>query len=233
MTIALSWSRLSDYNQCPLKFKLKYIEKDPIFKEDDSKSPHLVRGNNVHRALENYVVQRTSGQEVKITSLPEVESTKPFVDRYIDNYEVIIPETQLAIDANWQRVEWFSSEAYLRVIFDLIAIRRDHCAIVDYKTGKMRDYDGGPSGFGQLHLSGAIALHMYPDIPKVTTIYAYVDHRQTVPKEFTQDDKVKLRNHFDEEHAKVNADKEFKPKVNEFCKWCPATRKQCPYSRKL
>lgn len=233
--IALSWSRLSDYNQCPLKFKMKYIEKDSMFKEDESASPHLVRGSNVHKALENYVVQKQSDGQipVKVSSLPEVENTKPFVDRFLNHYQVVIPETQIAIDKNWQRVEWFSKDAYYRVIMDLIAIRPEDVVIVDYKTGKMRDYDGGPTGKGQLHLSGAVSLHLWPEIPKVTTTYAYVDHRQTINKTFTQDDKDELRAHFDREYDKVNSDKEFKPTVNEFCKWCPMTRKQCPYSRKL
>lgn len=235
MGIALSWSRLSDYQQCPLKFSLKYVQKLPMFKEDESASPHLVRGKNVHSALENYVVQRTSGGalQVKITSLPEVEATKPFVDRFIDNFEQVIPETQIAIDKDWKRVEWFSKDAYYRAILDMIAINPSEVAIIDYKTGKMRDYDGGPSGFGQLHLSGAIALHMWPEIPKVTTAYAYVDHKQTIKKEFTQEDAPKIRAHFDHMYDVVNSDTEFKPTVNEFCKWCPATRKQCPYSRKL
>jgi putative RecB family exonuclease len=233
--IALSWSRLSDYNQCPLKFKLKYIDKDPVFKEDSTQSPHLVRGSNVHKKLEDYVVQKTSNGEleVKITSLPEVEATKPFVDRFLENYTTVIPETQIAIDKDWKRVEWFSRDAYYRAILDLIAIRPSDVAIIDYKTGKMRDYDGGPSGKGQLHLSGAISLHLWPTIPVVTTTYAYVDHKQTIAKQFTQDDRQELREHFDAEHDKVNSDKEFRPTVNEFCKWCPATRKQCPYSRKI
>lgn len=235
MTIALSWSRLSDYNQCPLKFKLKYIDKPANFKEDFDKSPHLVRGSNVHKKLEDYVVQKTSdGQlEVKITSLPEVEATKPFVDRYIDNYDVVIPETQIAINKDWQRVEWFSRDAYYRAIFDLIAIRKSDVSIIDYKTGKIRDYDGGPSGKGQLHLSAAISFHLWDDVPEVNTVYAYVDHKQTMPLSFKRDQAQELREHFDAEHAKVNADKEFRPQVNEFCKWCPATRAQCPYSRKL
>jgi hypothetical protein len=232
--IALSWSRLSDYNQCALKFKLKYLDKVPEFKEDGSKSPHLVRGSNVHKKLEDYVIQRTTpDMEVKITSLPEVESTKPFVDRFIENYPTVIPETQIAIDKNWKRVEWFSRDAYYRVILDLIAIRPADVAIIDYKTGKFRDYDGGPSGKGQLHLSGAISLHLWPQVPLVTTTYAYVDHKQTIAKQFTQDDRQELREHFDGEHDKVNSDKEFKPTVNEFCKWCAATREQCPYSRKI
>lgn len=231
--IALSWSRLSDYQQCPLKFKLKYIDKNPKFKEDSSKSPHLVRGTNVHAALENYVIQRTSGQEVTISSLPEVENTKPFIDRFVDNYDTVIPETQIAINKNWERVEWFSSDAYYRAILDLIAIRATDIQIVDYKTGKFRDYDGGPTGKGQLHLSAAIGLHLWPQIDDLRTSYAYVDHKQIIAKKFTQLDKIPLREHFDEMHDKVNSDQTMKPCVNEFCKWCPATKDICPYSRKV
>lgn len=235
MTIALSWSRLSDYNQCPLKFKMKYITKDSAFKEDESASPHLVRGKNVHKALEDYVIQKQSNGQipVKISSLPEVEKAKGFADRFLNNYQVVIPETQIAINRNWERVEWFSPDAYYRAIMDMIAINPTDVQIIDWKTGKVRDYDGGPSGKGQLHLSAAIGLSLYPNIPEVRTTYAYVDHGQTLVKKFTQDDREELKAHFDAEHAKVNADTEFKPKVNEFCKWCPATRAQCPYSRKL
>src|SRR5690606_17985273 len=189
-------------------------------------SPHLVRGSNVHRALENYVVQvQSNGQlEVKVTSLPEVEATKPFVDRFLNNYTTVIPETQIAVNKDWERVEWFSKDAYYRAILDLIAIRPSDAVIVDYKTGKMRDYDGGPSGKGQLHLSGAIGLHLWPDIPEITTTYAYVDHKQTISKKFTQADRQELRRHFDEEHDKVKSDTKYKPTVNEYCKLCPATR---------
>lgn len=232
--IALSWSRLSDYQQCPLKFKFKYIDKSAKFKEDESKSPHLVRGSNVHKALENYVVQKTTpDMEVKITSLPEVENTKPFVDRFLTNYETVIPETQIAINKDWERVEWFAPDAYYRAILDLIAIRPSDVQIVDYKTGKFRDYDGGPTGKGQLHLSAAIALHLWPETPEIQTSYAYVDHKKTIVKKFTQKDKIPLREHFDMMHDKVNSDDAFKPCVNEFCKWCAATKDMCPYSRKL
>lgn len=231
--IALSHSRLNDYNMCPLRFKAKYLDKDPRFKEDGKKSPHLIRGENVHKALENYVIQVTSGQEPKITSLPEVEATKPYIDKIISRYRVVLPESQIAVNEKWERVEWFSSEAYYRAIFDLIALNDDQFLIVDYKTGKMRDYNGGPTGKGQLHLSAAIALHMWPTIESGKTVYAYVDHKQTIIRDFAQSEKAELTSHFDAEYAKVNADKDFKPTPNEFCKYCPLTRKECPYSRKL
>lgn len=233
MPIALSHSRLSDFNQCPLKFKLKYIDKDPMFKEDDQASPHLVRGNNVHKALENYTVQKLAGDEISISSLPEVESTKPFINRLFENYPQVIPESQIAVNSKWEKVEWFARDAYYRVIMDVIAIRPQDAIIGDYKTGKIRDYDGGPHGFGQLHLSGGVALNFWPNIPIVTTVYIYVDHRKTFTKQFTQEDRPTILAHFDREYDKVNSEKEFKPKVNEFCKWCPVTRAHCVYSRKL
>lgn len=77
---ALSHSRLSDFNQCPLKFKLKYIDKAVNFQMDATKSPHLVRGGNVHKALENYIIKVNAGeQNISESSLPEVEATKPFI----------------------------------------------------------------------------------------------------------------------------------------------------------
>lgn len=236
MSIALSWSRLSDYNQCPLKFKFKYLEKHDLFKEDGTKSPHLVRGTNVHKALEDYVVAKTDPYTPyvpHVSSMKEVESTKPWVDNFINNYVQVLPETQIAVDQNWNRVEWFSRDAYYRVIMDLIAIRPSDIFIGDYKTGAFRDYDGGPSGKGQLHLSGAVALAMWPEIPEVMTAYAYVDHKKVITKKFTQEDKAGLIEHFDAESKKVNEDKTFRPTVNEYCKYCPATKAMCPYSRKL
>lgn len=235
MTIALSWSRLSDYQQCPLKFKLKYIDKSPLFKEDASKSPHLVRGTNVHKALEDYVVAKTdpyNPHSPPPSSMKEVEGTKPWVDNFLNNYDQVLPETQIAVNRDWQRVEWFSSAAYYRAILDMIAIRSTDIFIGDYKTGQFKSYDP-PDGKGQLHLAGAIALALWPEIQQVKVAYAYVDHKKIIDKDFTQADKAPLIAHFDAQSKIVNDDKEFRPKVNEFCKWCQATKKECPYSRKI
>lgn len=235
MTIALSWSRLSDYQQCPRKFKLKYIDKNPLFKEDGTKSIHLVRGSNVHKALENYVVAKTDpyNQYVpEVSSLAEVERTKPWIDNFLNNYDQVLPETQIAVNRNWERVEWFSSEAYYRAILDLIALRPEDIFIGDYKTGQFRDYDP-PDGKGQLHLAAAITLALWPTVPKVKVAYAYVDHKRVIDKDFTQEDRLPLISHFDAQSKIVNSDEEFRPKVNEWCKYCVATKALCPYSRKI
>ena len=232
--LALSYSRISDYRQCPLKFKFKYIDKSSKFKEDESQSPHLVRGSNVHKALENYIVKKVSGEEnIAPSSMNEVEVTKPFVDRLFTLYSKIIPESQIAVDNQWQQVEWFSKQAYMRAIFDVIAMKPGHVFIGDFKTGKIRDYEGTDEKPGQLHLSSAIAIKIFPDIEKVQTGYIYTDHRKIINLEIDRKKGEAIAARFDEEHAQINADKEFKPKVNEFCKWCPATKDMCPFSRKL
>jgi CRISPR/Cas system-associated exonuclease Cas4 (RecB family) len=228
---ALSWSRLSDFIQCPRKFKHKYIDKTSNFTVQED-SPHLTRGTNVHKALENYLLKKIDGQEVGPSSLPEVESTKPLIDNFCKNFTSVIPEQQIAVRQNWTQTEWFAKDAYYRAIYDLVALSPARIAIVDFKTGKFKDYS--VSGFGQLELSAVIGLNMFPEIENLDTLYAYVDHKKTIQRSFTQkDDRERLTVHFTEMHNIVNAEVDFDPKKNEFCNFCPATKLQCQFSRKL
>lgn len=233
--LALSHSRLSDFQACPLKFKLKYIDKAENFQmKQEDKSVHLVRGDNIHKALEAYLIKRKSGQEnIPPSSLPEVESTRPLIDKYVEMFgiENVHPEAQISINSDWQRVEWFDKKSYFRAILDLIAISQDVVVIGDYKTGKFKDY-APADGMGQLELSSAIGLSLW-DVPTIKTIYLYVDHKKVIQKTYTKADKNRLVDHFNAEHDRVNAEQNFDPKSNQFCGFCEATKKQCKFSRKL
>lgn len=234
MRLALSHSRLNDFQQCPRKFYLKYIEKAKNFQIDDSnKSIHLVRGNNVHKALENYVIARKNGippEELISKNLPEVESTKPLIEKYISAFGIdnVHPEKKVCISDEWRSLEWFSKQAFYRGIFDLICLSQKAALVGDYKTGKFTDYTP-PSGFGQLELSAAIALSIY-DVEEVAVTYLYVDHKQQINKTYTQKDRIKLVEHFQDQHDKVNEEKAFDPTKNKFCKWCDATKEQCKFA---
>jgi len=231
--IALSHSRLNDYNQCPLKFKLKYLDKAKEFKIDMDKSPHLVRGTNVHEALEKVIVKINAGEKnLRMSSLPEVNTAMPLINSLFDNYQRVLPEAQIAIDDQWEHCEWFSHDAYYRAIFDAICLNKTEALIVDWKTGKFRDYTP-PGGMGQLELSAAIALCLWPQMDSITTMYVYVDHKKTVKKTVTMADKERLMDHFKAEHEKVNADTDFIATTNQYCKWCEATKSQCRFSRKM
>lgn len=233
MVIALSWSRISDARQCLRKFDLKYNQKAPNFKEDSSKNVHLIRGGNVHKYLENYVIKKRAGEVgIPPTSMNEVETTKPLIDSLMSAYD-IHPELQVAINDKFEQVDWFASDAWFRVIFDIIGFG-ENLFIGDYKTGKFTDYTGSMREPGQLHMSSLIGMAIWPRFEDVDNRYIYVDHKKTIPL------KLKRSQHFEElknalvtEHARINEEKNFDPKKNQFCNFCMATPDQCEFSKKV
>lgn len=233
--MALSHSRLSDFNQCPRKFYLKYIGKAANFQmKQEDKSIHLVRGDNVHKALEAYLIKRKSGeQNIPMSSLTEVQETMPLIEKFIAMFGIdnVHPEAQIAIDDQWKKVTWFDKQAYYRAILDLICLGPETALVGDYKTGKFKDY-APKDGMGQLELSSAIALSIF-EIKEVKNVYFYVDHKKSIVKTYGMADKNKLVDHFTKQHEMVNAEKNFDPKANEFCGWCEATKTQCSKSRNL
>lgn len=231
--MALSYSRITDFRTCPLKFRLKYIDKAPNFSEDSSKSPHLVRGTNVHKGLENYIIKKNAGEEnIRQSTLDEVEKTKPLIDNLMGFYK-IHPEHQIAVDENFKLVDWFSKEAWFRVIYDMIGFGQD-LLVGDFKTGKLTDYSGSLQEPGQLHLAGLIAMAVWPKFQEVRSMYIYVDHKKTIPVNLNREEHFELlKSKLVAEHNQINAEQDWEPCVNDFCKWCPATKNQCSYSRKV
>lgn len=229
--IALSWSRISDYRQCPRKFYLKYLEKAPNFQlKDEDKSPQLVRGGNIHKGLERYVIERLNGKSPVLTT-PEIIATAPLIDRIMENYSVH-PERQIAIDSNFKEVSWYAKDAWFRVIYDLIGFGND-LLLGDYKTGKFSDYSGSMNELGQLHLSALVGFSLWPEYEDCSTLYIYVDHKKTIPCQFKRNDSFKImQDKLVAEHAVINSDIDFLEKKNPYCKWCEGTAEQCINKRK-
>lgn len=232
--MALSHSRINDFDQCPRKFKLKYIDKAPEFKMDKRKSPHLIKGEKIHKYLEDYVNHRKEGRDdIGENSLDAVENGKEFADHIIDLYgpENVFAELQLAIDKNWEPVDWFSPDAYMRAIVDFSAYGQKISEAIDWKSGKFTNYTP-ESGFGQLELTAGFIFALKPGIEHVQTQYAYVEHRKAVKKVYSSDDFIPIRQYFDNKSIEVNAEDKFLPKKNRFCRFCEATKSMCPHATK-
>jgi CRISPR/Cas system-associated exonuclease Cas4 (RecB family) len=240
MALAISWSRWSDYDQCPRKFFLKYVEKADTFKDDPTqpKSLHLVRGEQLHKQLENYVLwKHDMAGGILIDGNPpprpamsaETESVTPLIDRLLETSDAVLPETQLAINREWKQVEWFDRKAAIRAILDLIALRKDHAIIWDYKSGKYTPY---ANECGQLHLSAAMIIAI-KGLDYIDVSYLFLDSKRPEGIRVTQEEAQKVIKIFDERYDRVNAEVTWAPKRNEFCGFCNATKAQCPNSRKF
>lgn len=225
--IALSWSRLSTFQQCPRQFHLKFITKS--FKEEE-KSIHLVKGEELHKQLENYVLAKNGAQAMPLGFSPEVRDALPYVDKLFTLYDSVHPEAQVACTVDWKPCEWFAKETAWRAIWDVAGLKSQTCFIGDYKSGKIYPYG---NGFGQLHLSAAIGLGRFEDVPEINTAYIYLEHKKITPVKVTRADLPAVRAHFDKEFEKVQNEVKWDPIPNDNCKYCPATKAQCQFSRKL
>lgn len=238
--IALSWSRLSTFMQCPRKFHLQFISK--TFKEEE-KSVHLIKGEELHKQLEEYVLAKNGQGVMPVGFSQPVRETLPYVDRLFTLYDSIFPEAQLACDVNWKPTEWFAKETAWRSIWDITGLKQATCFVGDYKSGKI--YPLGDT-FGQLHLSAVMGLHRFQETPEITAAYIYIEHKKIEPVRVTReptgevDAKGKpvphlkqVQLYFEQQFERVQMEKDFEPVANENCKYCQATRAQCKYSRKL
>lgn len=225
--ISLSWSRLNSYKQCPRKFHLQFITKS--FPEEE-KSIHLVKGEQLHKQLEDYVMAKNGGSPMPLGFSPEVRDTLPYVDKLFTVYTNVYPEAQVSAGMDWKPLEWFDKRTKYRAIWDVIGLRDTTVFIGDYKSGKVYPYG---STYGQLHLSAVIALNRWPEVPEVNAAYIYIEHKKIMPVKVTRAELPKVQEYFDNEFEIVQKEVNWEPTPNEFCKWCPATKGQCKFSRKL
>ena len=139
-TIALSFSRLSDYEACPLKFKQKYIDK--TF-PDDSDNPAFVRGNKIHSQLEEYILYKISSEADAPTMSTITQKAVPLIEKIFTSCKGrMFPEKQIAVNQDWELCTWFDKPDVVkyRAIIDFLAFMSEtELLIGDWKSGKVRE----------------------------------------------------------------------------------------------
>ncbi len=222
--IPVSYSKINTFKLCPLKFKAQYLDKSY---PDEGDNPNFLRGNAIHKNLEDYVVARLAQREPP-SLCKEAKNAQPIVDSVLSSHETVSPEMKICLDKDFQLASWFdNSKAYFRCIVDLLGIRnKTHAIVIDYKTGKVRDYQ---EDRGQLHLTAGALFAMYPEIEHITMAYLFVDHKQTVKVEFTRADAPQLQGYIVDYFDEINNEKEFEPTVNKYCFFCKLTKADCKF----
>jgi len=216
--IAWSFSRLNDFEQCPRMFQGKYILKD--FPKENFNSPHLQRGKDVHKELEDAIGKGTPLHPSRQWIAPVIEKIRAS--------SMIKAELQVCFNARRKMCSWFDKQAWCRMIFDLIcASGEEHIVMIDWKTGKVRT-----DSTDQLRMFTAGVFDMHPKAQKVTTAYVFVDH-PTAPMvyvEYTRDQLEAIWQEFGDRSELIqlaNESGNWPEKPTYKCMFCPAEIGQC------
>lgn len=214
---AWSFSRLTAYENCPLKFKLTTIDK---LKEPAS--PAMDRGKDIHALGEAFLKGNCD----------ELPTEYKLLAQEMEEARVLGAESELEVTftKDWSITGWFEPDAWLRIKIDVLLNKDGTVRIIDLKTGKNR---GGYED--QLELYCLAALLMYPELESVMAELWFIDSGEIIGTShgaYTQRDVKKLKTTWEKRVKPMFVDDMWAPRPNQYCRWCAFRKEeggQCVY----
>lgn len=207
-----SWSlsALKQYETCAYKYKRSRLDgvKEPT-------SYALERGIDLHRKLEFYLNGTIKGGVPR--SLFRFETEIANLKKY-----GAIAEEQFVLNTEWKPLDdpkpWFSKKAWFRAKTDA----RVNNLVIDLKTGRKYDthYEGA-------ELYALIFLLENDAYDEVDVEFWYCDSGDMSNWTFYRKDVEETKARWQERADKLFNEKEWKPTINEYCKYCHL-KKECP-----
>jgi CRISPR/Cas system-associated exonuclease Cas4 (RecB family) len=212
---AWSFSRWSDYQLCPLKAKLKHIDK---IKEPGNEA--MDRGSAIHKLAEDFT-------NLLIKKLPE--ELKAFKAEFMHlKKQGAIVEDNWGFDRAWEPCAWDDwTHCWLRVKLDACYLADDGwLVVIDHKTGKVNE-----EHLLQLSLYALVGLIMFPDAKGVRTRLWYLDHgievggptidgMVTGPGDYPRSKMESLKAEWEKNVKAMFSDTKFAPRAGAKCRWC-------------
>ena len=215
-----SYTRLTEYENCPHRYKLNLDKQLPFVETIEMKD-----GNLQHKQLEDRV------RDGKPMTDPRLQKMEPFcekLDRMREKGATILAETELVFSANFEERSWFAKDAWFRAKVDVGAIQGSHAFLGDYKTGKRRpDND-------QLKLFAAAAFTKWPELETIKTGFVWLKVNKVDGDVFHREQSPTIWEEFlgrleriENSHQKNS----WPCRPSGLCGWCPATKSQCDFSK--
>lgn len=214
-----SFSRYADYKNCPLKFKLKHVDK-----LNEPPNEAMARGAAIHTLAEEYIKGkgRTVPPELKLF---EVE-LKALRKQFKKSINGMVVEDNWSFTKDWEETEWNNwVNCWVRIKLDCAHhAEADVMVVTDWKTGKFRP-EQNDEYIEQLELYALAALMLHPHLKEVRPRLVYLDVGVSFPTAdnpivFTQADVPKLKKLWEKRTKPMMSDTTFAPRPNDKCKWC-------------
>jgi hypothetical protein len=203
---AWSFSRWSEYEECPFRAAAKHIDKNR-----EPQRPATDRGNDVHADAYAWLQGKMKKLQGNLTTFTEefkaLKKKHPLV------------EQQWAFDVNWKLSSWFdNSKTWFRANVDLLTYNEPQglVTIDDIKSGKMYENKANM----QLETYGLAALLMYPTAKVIEARMWYVDLGKELLVTFQRNDLKRLQTLWKSRVTPMFRDRRFAPRPGPYCNWC-------------
>ena len=192
-------------DNCPHQLDQRSIAKKIPFVS----TPEMDWGNQCHDALEHRVLP---GRK----QLPEsMRHFEPMVAQF-DGYPVRA-EARLAVNRNWEPVDYFAKDVWGRGRADLVIINETTAYIGDWKSGNVRENPG------EIKMHAALLAMKYPQIETFKGQYLWLKEMRA-GELYDLSDIDGTCDEIEELYAKIMHDREFdafEKRPSGLCGWCP------------
>lgn len=204
-------SQWDTFQTCRRQFKAKHITKEVEFKQ----TPEGKYGDEVHDAME-MAIKRGSNLPARFAHFQK------FLDAIRSRPGEVVAEGKMAVDENWNPVEYFDRSARWRGKLDVSILGQRAAETFDWKTGKRKDK------IDQLHLYGTFELAHHDQVEVVRAGFVWLKEQVVSPPvTFKREDFDKMKTTWDERAYQMDRAIEvddFRPTPSGLCNgWCDVT----------
>ena len=202
-----SYSAVKMHEQCARKYKFVKIDK-----LQDKSGEAANRGKIIHEEIE----------AILKGGLPMLSEDIAYLDDKLANWLKLkaASEMTIAVDKEWNPVLYNDPIAMFRGVIDLYLENGPEATIIDFKTGKHRDYSD------QVSVYAALVMSCKPHIEYVKTAIEFLDLAKTDEyKLITRADLPRLQVQLKHRLENVEKDKIFSPNPSFLCNYCNFSKK--------
>lgn len=226
----ISYSRISTYSQCPLKYKYQYIDKLDI------SAPALRIGSTCHKIIANQLAKPKLDNKLDYIDIIDIVEDNNTSDSELKEVLNIVTEDKIKLIIDTlslrytsyeveKRYEYYDEENKVNLVgvIDLLLYNksRKEYTILDFKTSKINKKGTHyPPDWLQLRMYYHILTKNKMNIDKNLCVF-FLRSGLRVYDQITNRKFAYMKRKVYKIAKEIREDTQFKPKLNKFCYYCP------------